>query len=314
MNVAAPGSVSSAWVAALDVGGSTVKGAVYDPGLRPALTRRWPTGTVDGPDAVVARILAVTEELVNTAPRRVAAVGVVVPGIVTEDQGVAVRSLNLGWRDVPLRRLVEQHVGLPVGLGQDVRAGGIAEARLGAGIGCRHLLFVPVGTGVAAAIVRDGVAWTGDGAAGELGHVVADPDGPLCACGQRGCVEALAGARAIADRYAEASSRRLEAEEVVQRAVGGDPVAERVWAEAIEGLAAGLASAVALLAPDRLVVGGGVASAGMQLLGPLEVALARRMSLRAAPELVPARFGQNAGRVGAAILARDVLSRAAESR
>lgn len=308
MNLSVPGSESPTWVAALDVGGSSIKGAVYDPDLQPVLNRRWPTEAVNGPDAVLARILTAAEELVDVAPHSVAAVGVVVPGIVAEDEGVAIHSVNLGWRDVPLRDLLEQRLGLPVGFGHDVRAGGVAEATLGAGVGCRHLLFVPVGTGVAAAIVRDGVVWTGDGAAGELGHVVVDPWGPRCACGQRGCVEALAGARAIADRYFERAGHRIESDEVVRRAAGGDVMAEQAWAEAIEALAAGLASAVALLAPDRLVIGGGVASAGVQLLGPLAVALADRLSFRAAPELTSARFGPDAGRVGAALLARNVLS------
>src|SRR4051794_37763217 len=194
-------------VVALDVGGTGIKCALVDPAGRVRHSERHATGRERGPDAVVATILEIADGLARTADSaglRPEAVGIVVPGVIDEATGTAVWSANLGFREVPLKDLVSQRLGLPAALGHDVRAGGLAEARLGAGRGYRHVLFVPIGTGIAAAHVVDGKVFTGaHGAAGELGHVVVRPEGPVCGCGQRGCLEALASASAVARRYAE---------------------------------------------------------------------------------------------------------------
>ncbi len=125
------------------------------------------------------------------------AAGVAIPGVVDEARGVAVFAANLGFRDVPLRDLVAERLGLPAALGHDMRAAGLAEARLGAGHGAEDVIFVGIGTGIAAAHVRGGHTNSGaHGAAGELGHIVVRPGGPACACGQRGCLETGASASA----------------------------------------------------------------------------------------------------------------------
>src|SRR5690242_19599810 len=169
-------------VVALDVGGTGIKCALVDATGRVRHTERHPTGRERGPDAIVATILDIAEGLAKTAEQRglrVRAAGVVTPGVIDEVAGVAAWSANLGFRDVPLRRLVSDRLGLPAALGHDVRAGGLAEARLGAGRGYRHVLAVPIGTGIAAAHVVDGKAFTGaHGAAGAIGHIVIRPDGP----------------------------------------------------------------------------------------------------------------------------------------
>ncbi len=198
-------------VIALDVGGTVIKCALVGPDGDVRHAERHPTGRDRGPDAVVATILDVAEGLAGTAREsglRPVAVGLVVPGIVDEVAGVAVWSANLGFREVPLKALVDKQVGLPAALGHDVRAGGLAEARLGAGRGYRHVFVVPIGTGIAAAHVVDGRVFAGaHGAAGEIGHIVVRPDGPACGCGQRGCLESVASAAAVARRYAERTGR-----------------------------------------------------------------------------------------------------------
>ncbi|MET8546912.1 ROK family protein, partial [Kitasatospora sp. NPDC004799] len=241
----------------------------------------------------------------GTPPR---AAGIAVPGLVDEAGGTAVLAANLGWRDLPVRRRAEEHLDLPVAFGHDVRAGGLAESRLGAGRGCAHFAFVPVGTGIAAALVLDGRPVTGGrGFAGELGHLVVRPGGEPCGCGNRGCVETLASASAIARRYAEASGeRRTTAEDVLARAAAGDRLAGRIRTEAVEALADGLAALTVLLDPERLVVGGGLAHAGEAYLAPLRTALAARLPFRPAPPLVAAELGHRAGSLGAALLARDL--------
>ncbi|MFJ2193308.1 ROK family protein [Kitasatospora sp. NPDC087861] len=298
-------------VIALDVGGTHIKGAAVENG-EPVETEQWHTRAERGPDAVLDTVLRCADELVTRAVRRgakPAAAGVVVPGLVDEASGTAVLAANLGWRELPVRRRVAEHLDLPVAFGHDVRAGGVAEARLGAGRGCADFAFVPVGTGIAAALMLGGRPFAGDrGFAGELGHLVVRPGGDRCACGNRGCLETLASASAIARRYALASGGpAVSAKDVRARAEAGERSAGRIWTEAVEALADGLAALTALLDPGRLVIGGGLAEAGEAFLPPLRTALAERLTFRPAPLLVAAELGHRAGSLGAALLAQDLL-------
>ncbi|MFD7908884.1 ROK family protein [Kitasatospora sp. NPDC059722] len=293
-------------VIALDVGGTQIKaGAMADDGTL-VHTERRPTLAERGPDAVVDTVLGFAADLARTFTP--SAVGIAVPGIVDETTGTAVFAGNLGWQHVPVRSWLTEELGLPVAFGHDVRAGGLAEARLGAGRGCRSFLFVPVGTGVAAAVMLDGRALAGrHSGAGELGHLRVRPDGEPCPCGGRGCLETVASAAAIARRYGRATGETgLGAKEVQQRAADGDDVAAGIWQDAVEALADGLAAAVTLLDPERIVIGGGLAQAGASYFDPLRSALADRLTFQGMPRIVPARLGHQAGCLGAALLARDL--------
>lgn len=298
-------------VVALDVGGTGMKCALVRADGTTELTERHHTRAERGPAAVVESILDVAEGLTGKARAgglTPVAVGLAVPGVVDEATGSAVWSANLGFRDVPLRELVTARLGLPAALGHDVRAGGIAEARLGAGRGTRHVLFVAIGTGIAAAQVIDGAAFAGaHGAAGELGHVVVRPDGPRCGCGRLGCLEAVASAAAVGRRYTALTGTPATAAEVVTRASGGEATADRVWRETIEALADGLAIAQALYDTEVVVLGGGLAEAGADLLDPLGVALRQRLTFQTEPRLLRAALGDEAGCLGAALLALDTL-------
>jgi glucokinase len=271
---------------------------------------RRPTPPHDrGPDQVLAAILATVDELAGAAPASVAvrAVGLVVTGIVDERRGMAVHSENVGWRNVPVRSLVEQATRLPVGFGHDVRAGTLAEWRLGAGRGLEDLVFVPIGTGVSAGIVVHGRLVTGSGYAGEIGHVDVGHGEP-CPCGGHGCVEALASAAAIARRYAARAGRPVDgAREVAERMVAGDPVARRVWDDATGALALALAWTSVVLAPQAILVGGGLARSGGLLLEPLALALGRHLGVVRRPRLLPASLRDDAGVLGAALLAWETL-------
>jgi glucokinase len=274
---------------------------------------RRPTPPRDhGPDEVLAAALAMVDELTGAAPRPagVRAVGLVVTGIVDERRGMAVHSENVGWRDVPVRSLVEQATGLPVGFGHDVRAGTLAEWRLGAGRRLQDLVFVPVGTGVSAGIVVQGRLVTGGGYAGEIGHVDVGHGEP-CSCGGRGCVEALASAAAIARRYTAVSGRPVAgAREVAERMVAGDPVARRIWDDATDALALALAWTSVVLAPQAIVLGGGLARSGSLLFEPLGQALGRHLGVVRRPQLLPAALRDDAGFLGAALLAWEALGQA----
>jgi glucokinase len=323
-------------VVALDVGGTGIKCALVDSDGVVRHSERHRTAPERGPEAVVRTILDIADGLAATArakgltPR---ATGIAVPGIIDQATGVAVWSANIGFRDVPLKTLLEERLGLPATLGHDVRAGGLAEARLGAGQGHRHVLAVMIGTGIAAASIVDGKVFTGaHGAAGEIGHIVVRPNGPRCGCGQRGCLEAIASASAVARRYAErarhetpthetpaheaavhgaemreAEMREVSAEEVGSRFAAGDPVAGAVWRETVDALADGLLIGIALFDPAVVVLGGGLAEAGDALLEPLRAALRARVTFHREPILCRAALGDVAGCLGAALLALDGL-------
>jgi glucokinase len=297
-------------VLALDVGGTAIKGAVVDHDARVLSRVRRPTPSRDHASGeVVAAILAAVDQLRAAAPRGVGAVGLVVPGIVDEQRGLAIHSENVGWRDLPMRSLVEQATGLPVGFGHDVRAGALAEWRLGAGRGLQDLVFVPVGAGVSAGIVVKGRLVTG-GNVGEIGHVDVG-HGEACRCGGRGCVEAVASAAAVARRYTALSGRPAAgAREVAERVVAGDPAARRVWTDATEALGLALAWTAAVLAPEAVLLGGGLARSGGLLFEPVRQALAGHLGLVPPPRLLPAGLGDEAGCLGAALLAWERLGRA----
>ncbi len=290
-----------------------MKGAIVGPDGRACGRLRRPTPRDQGPDAVVDSVGATLDLLLADARQRgleVAAAGVVVPGIVDDERGLAVFSANLGWRDLPLRALLEARTGLRVGFGHDVRAGALAEATFGAARDVRDVLFLPVGAGVAGAALVDGRLLVADGYAGEIGHLSVDPAGDPCSCGGRGCVETMASGTAIARRYATRTGQRAEGAAVVAARVReGDPDAVAVWNEAVAALAHGLTAAVALLAPRLVVVGGGLAGSGDLLLRPLSEILLARLSPRSArmPRLVRAALGDQAGCLGAALLARRAL-------
>ena len=291
---------------ALDVGGTTVKGGLVDHDGSVMARLRRPTPPHDnGPGEVLATI----DELAGAGPASasVRAVGLVVTGIVDERRGMAVHSENVGWRDVPVRSLVERATGLPVGFGHDVRAGALAEWRMGAGRGLEDLVFVPVGTGVSAGIVVQGRLITGGGYAGEIGHLDVGHGEP-CACGGRGCVEALASAAAITRRYVAVAGRPVAgAREVAERMVAGDPAARRVWDDATDALALALAWTSVVLAPQAIILGGGLARSGSLLLEPLAQALGRHLGVVRRPRLLPAALADDAGLLGAALLAWEAL-------
>lgn len=294
-------------VIALDVGGTGMKGALLDHDLLPLATHRRPTPRSAGPAAVVDDIAAALRTLAGQAALKGLAVrgaGVVVPGVVDEDRALAVYSANLGWRDLPLADVLEERTGLRVTLGHDVRAGGIAECSVGVARGARDVLFVAIGTGIAAAVMSDGPPIRGGGYAGELGHIVIDPEGRPCSCGSRGCLETVASAAAVAAAYTARSGRVVGgAAEVAALVAQGDTDARTVWNHAVDALATALASATTLLAPELIVLGGGLAEAGDLLLDPLRARLAQRLTFQKHPLVVRAELGDEAGCLGAGLQA-----------
>ena len=297
---------------ALDVGGTGIKaGLVTRDG---ELTRTWRRATriERGSQAVIDTIADFAAELVEETAAEgtpVAAAGFALPGIINEKTGVGVFSATIGWRDVPFRDLLGARLAVPVAIGHDVRAGGVAEARIGAGRGSARFVFLPLGTSIGGAIMIDGVPNLGPhGMGGEFGHIVVRPGGLPCGCGLRGCLAQYSGAGAVAARYAEAAGTpKAGALDVVARLADGDPIARRIWDEAVDVLADALLTTAALLDPDRVVIGGGLAEAGATLMTPLAQALAAKATYHVLPELVTAELGDLAGCLGAGLLAWDLV-------
>ncbi len=302
-------------VIALDVGGTGMKAAlVAEDGTLLHEARR-ATGRDRGPDAVVETIQDFAAELLDTGRDRfgrpASAAGVAVPGIVDSEHGIAVYAANLGWRDVPMRTLLSRRLGgIPVALGHDVRTGGLAEGRIGAGRGADRFLFVPLGTGIAGAIGIAGRIEAGaHGYAGEIGHIVVRPGGPACGCGQHGCLETLASAAAVSRAWAAASGDpEADAADCAKTVESGDARAREVWLAAVGALADGLVTAITLLDPRTLIIGGGLAEAGETLFTPLRTAVEERVTFQRLPHIVPAALGDTAGCLGAGLLAWDLLA------
>ena len=290
----------------IDLGGTNIKTAVVEVGLhgcRVAASASTPTSAHDGPDAVVARLVAAAAAALRESP--VDGVGLAVPGLFDAGTGDIVLFPNLpgAWAGRPLVAELGAALGRSISLVNDARAGALAETRLGAAAGCKTVVYLVLGTGVGGGIVVDGRLHTGPhGRAGEIGHQVLVVDGDRCGCGNRGCLEAYASAAALSRL-----GGRQTPEAVAAAAQAGDQVARAALESVAARLAHGLGNVVTLLLPERVVIGGGVAAAGELLLGPLRRELARRAPLVPADwyDVVPGAVGPLAGAVGAALFSAE---------
>lgn len=286
----------------LDLGGTNLKWAVleYDGAVPRVLDQgQQPSAVEAGPGHVIDRFVSIADD----AARRwssISTIGIGVPGRYDPATGSARFLVNLpgGWRGVAIAEPVQRATGLPVVLINDARAFGLAELRLGAGRGARSMVGLTLGTGIGGVIAIDGRIHHGhDGTGGEIGHQTIDPDGPPCNCGGRGCLEAFARADRIAAACGTAS-----VEEAVAAARSGVPAATRGLAEVGRMLGIGIANAITLITPDRVVIGGGVAAAGDLLLDPIRAELTERVRMTALDRvaLMLAGLGVWAGAIGAA--------------
>lgn len=290
----------------LDLGGTNIKWVVLACG-DPAGAANWstvaqgqaPTDFDAGEAAVVGRLVAVARDAIS-AHGRVASIGVGVPGLYDPDTGASEFLVNFpgGWRGVPIAAPLGSALGLPIALINDARAFGLAELRLGAARGLRSMVGLTLGTGVGGVVAVDGRVIQGyKGRAGELGHQTIDPDGPWCNCGNRGCVEAYCRADQIA-----VACGTSDVEAAVRAARAGDARAIGGLADIGRYLGIGLANAVVVVNPDRIVLGGGVAAAGELILGPIRDEIARRVHVTwGGMDVVVAALGTFAGAIGAGV-------------
>jgi glucokinase len=306
----------------VDVGGTKVAAGVVDDGghIIEKVKRYTPAASPADTIGVIAG--AVTELL---GRHTVAAIGIGAAGFVDQARANVLFAPNLAWRDEPVKKLVEEHIGRPVVVENDANAAAWAETRLGAARGQEHVVLITVGTGIGAGIVLDGRLYRGRfGSAGEPGHYRVVPNGRLCGCGNEGCWEQYASgtalaaeAREFARRSPEAAVRmlrladgepdRIDGLVVREAALEGDPGAVRCFETVGSWLGVGLADLSAILDPGCFVIGGGVSEAGELLLGPARRAYEHGLtgrSHRPYADIRLAELGQDAGLIGAADLAR----------
>ena len=238
-----------------------------------------------------------------------AAVGFGIPSMVDRRTGASVVSNHLPLDGIPFAEEMRGRLGLPVAIDNDGNCAALAEWRLGAAAGTSHAVVLTLGTGIGGGLVLDGRLYRGaTGAGAELGHMVIDQDGPRCfgECPGHGCLESLASGSALA-RDAAAAGLPTDGAEVTRLALAGDAIAAALLRVVGERLGAGLASLAMVFEPEVIVVGGGVMAAGELLLAPARGEMLRRAMepARGNVRVEPAAFGEDAGMVGAALLARE---------
>lgn len=308
----------------VDVGGTTFTVALVTPDGQILHVQEKETRARDGAQAVLERIIVTAKEVLDAAglnSKEVAGVGMGIPGLHDRKHGIVLTSPNLKWENTPVRAIVGTALSTQVYMDGDVRVAATGERHFGAAAGCDNFIFITLGTGIGSGIFIDGKLYRGPGGyAGEVGHQTIVDDGPVCGCGNRGCVEALAGNAGIiarAQAAAKATDAPLLMQEVdgdllkitpatlYQAAMKGCDVSRSVLAETGRFIGTAMANLVNVLNPEKIIVGGGVARAGELILGPMrETILQRAMGPGARMvQVVPATLGPSAGVIGAAAMA-----------
>lgn len=305
----------------IDVGGTNVKIALVDDKGSIIYSNSVPTRAEMGYEYTVNNIKqAIRDLMTESKVTDIEGIGFDFPGQIDYKNGVVRLAPNIpGWINVPIAKIIEDEFKIPTRIDNDVHCAALGELNYGAGKGCENFICMTVGTGIGSGIVINGKLVRGaSNAAGELGHIKLQMhDGPLCGCGDYGCLEAFASAPAIvamaedyikggkSTKYREmANGSDITAFIVAEAAKQGDPVAKRIFTIMGERIGFGLASVVNLLNPEKIIIGGGVADAGEILLDPIRETIKKRaMSVAgSAVEVVPAKLGNTAGVIGASIL------------
>ncbi len=311
------------FIIAIDLGGTNLRVATVSFGGRIMQRVSIPTRAMDGVDAVIKRMTDKVIEMVGADKiRQAAALAVGAPGPTDPWAGVIISPPNLPqWVRVPLKQILEDRLQIKTFLGNDANVAALGEHRFGAGKGTMHMIYMTVSTGIGGGIIVDGKLLLGkNGGAGEIGHMTIDKDGPLCACGNIGCLEAIASGTAIATqtirclRSGERSSirdevggdlSRVTAQVVVEEAMKGDQLAMEIMHGAATAIGIGVVNLVNLFDPEKVIIGGGVSNAGPLLFDPVRrIVKDRAMDIAwQGLEIVPTALGDDVGLVGAAALA-----------
>ncbi|MCZ2204725.1 ROK family protein [Cylindrospermopsis raciborskii] len=289
-------------VIGIDIGGTSIKLGVFDPNGNRLQTIILQTPKPATPEAVLSTMLGGINSLIEQNGR-ILAIGVGTPGPVDATGRVAKVAINLeGWDNVPLAEWLENRTGIPTILANDANCAGLGEAWLGAGRDFQNLILLTLGTGVGGAIILHGKLFVGhQGAAGELGLITLNPNGPSCNSGNQGSLEQYTSIGAIHRRTGKYPARLGELAEQ------GDIQSLTFWQEYGRDLGIGLTSLIYVLTPQAIIIGGGISASFEYFLPAMQEEIERRVlpSSRMGLQILPAQLGNSAGMVGAAKLAWD---------
>ncbi|WP_197059366.1 ROK family protein [Cryobacterium sp. MLB-32] len=300
-------------VLTFDVSGPQTKAALFDTdGVMLGLSRTLipsPTTARDTTEALLAHVEDLTTQFARDFPLVTpSAAGLIGAGIVDDREGIAILSASLRWANVHYKNLAQHRLQLPSSFSNAARAVGEAEFTLGAGRTHNNVVVIKLGTLIAASLFIDGRSHDGGGFAGGLGHTIVNPQGDRCVCGSRGCLQTVASNGALLSRYTDLTGETLATwEEVLAQSRQSNAAAARVWNEALDALALAISHVTAVLAPEAVVISGGLAHAGEEFFAPLRRRLDGLLSFHRRPLLTPALFGRHAGLVGAALRARAAM-------
>ena len=307
----------------VDLGGTQIRAALADDEGSILRRTRCLTLAEEGLEPVIGRIKGAIREVMGATDReQVQGIGIVAPGPLDPWKGVVTEAPNLpGWKNVPLKDLMEEEFGLPVLVGNDANLAALAEQRFGAGQGIADLIYVTVSTGIGGGVIADNRLLLGaQGLAGEVGHQTIEAFGPRCNCGNIGCLEALAAGPAIARRARElirdgtetaitdlvgGDLDKITAREVNQAAQAGDPVAIEIFRQAGFYIGVGIVNLLHIFNPSLIVIGGSVTKAGDLLFEPIRATVRERAMASYYWEntpIVPAVLGDDVGLLGAVAL------------
>jgi glucokinase len=320
-------------IVGIDMGGTSLRALVVNAQNEILAIEKTPTNVALKPDALIRELAAMVEDVVSAAGLRksqLRAVSIGAPGAVDPVHGVVYHAPNLGWDAVPLGAKLKKLLHVPVFVENDVNVGVAGEHALGAGRGAQELVGIFVGTGIGGGIISRGELYLGmRGAAAEVGHMIVQVDGPLCGCGNHGCIEALAsrtamerdvraairaGQRSCVLKLMQERGKDRMTSSIIQRAIKrNDPLMRRVMKRAQYFLGMAVASVVNLLDPECVVMGGGIAERlGEYFVAPIRKTAYENFLRRHDAErvkIVSGTLGDNAGSLGAVVLARKRLQK-----
>ena len=314
-------------VAGIDIGGTKIAVALENLVGEKVAARRLLTEVELGPERILENVLQAIEEMLVENRTTLSAIGIGCPGPIDIERGLALSPTNLpDWIDFPLVETIKKRFCVPTVLDNDANAAALGEYFYGAGRGFKDILYVTISTGIGGAIICEGTIRHGVGAsAGEVGHTIVKPDGLLCLCGTNGCLETIASGLSIARRMKESLAARnggnienydeITAETVVEAVKKGDEIAQKIWDETIKYLGVGIGNAITLIAPEAVIIGGGVSSAGELLLEPLRCQIGRNVTMLPIEKvkILKASLGNESGVCGALMLAHHAAQKMHEN-
>jgi glucokinase len=314
-------------VAGIDIGGTKIAVALQTIQGKQVAARRLPTQINLGPQKILENVSLAVEKMLAETQTKLTAIGIGCPGPIDIERGLVLSPTNLpDWIDFPIVDLVHKRFGVSVLLDNDANAAALGEYFYGAGRGFKDVFYVTISTGIGGAIICEGQLHHGvQAGAGEVGHTIVKPDGIRCRCGTYGCLETIGSGLSIARRMKETLAANngktienldeITAETVVEAVKRGDSAARSVWDETIKFLAIGIGNAIMLIAPEAVIIGGGVASAGELLLEPLRREIRKNVTMLPIErvEILKALLGSQSGVYGALMLAQKAYEKTYEN-